>query len=51
VAHEGVADVGETLLIEAVLLDGIVYEVERGVADNVRGPRVADEESEAGLPC
>jgi hypothetical protein len=51
VAHEGVPDVCEALLVQTVFLDGIVHEIEGSMADEVGGPRVAREEREAGLPC
>jgi hypothetical protein len=42
--HECVFDVCKALLVQAVFLDSIVYEVERGMADNIGGSRVACEE-------
>jgi hypothetical protein len=33
--HQRVFDVCETLLVQPVLLDGIVYEIEGGMADDV----------------
>lgn len=39
------------MLIQPVLLDGIVYEVEGSVSDDIGRSRVASEECEAGLPC
>jgi hypothetical protein len=48
--HQRVLDVCETLLIQPVLLDGIVYEVKGSMADDVGRTRVACKESETGLP-
>lgn len=51
VTHERVSDVCEALLVEPVLLDGIVNEIEGGMANDIGRTRVADEESKRGLPC
>lgn len=48
--HERVFDECEALLIEPVLLDGIVDEIEGGVADDIGRERIACEECETGLP-
>jgi hypothetical protein len=42
--HECVFDVCQALLVQPVFLDGIIYKIERGMADNIRGARVACEE-------
>jgi hypothetical protein len=49
-SHKCVFDVCEALLVQPVLLNGIVYEVERCVADDVGRTRIACEERETGLP-
>jgi len=41
--HQRVFDVCETLLVQPVLLDGIIYEIEGGVADDVGRARIACE--------
>jgi hypothetical protein len=49
--HNGILDVRKTLLIEAMFLDSVVYEIERGMPDEVGGARVSREEGESCLPC
>jgi hypothetical protein len=39
--HQRVLDVCEALLVQPVLLDGIIYEVEGGMADDVGRARIA----------
>lgn len=50
-AHDGVFDVCEALLVQPVFLNSIVNEVERGVSDKVGGSRLASEEGKGSLPC
>lgn len=48
--HQRVFDVCETLLVQPVFLDGIVYEVEGSMADDVGRARIACKECETSLP-